>query len=776
MIQRILKLELLLLFILTLASFYYFYFVNSLPDNIFTISSTSSEFSFFSYYFYSVISIIGFFVGPWIVLPFFSFALFYSFVLSKRSMLLDVLIFFSGTLFYLGVFAYLMPTMVGDGLLNLVQLYIGSLNLFLCSFLLLATTLFLTFRMKFLFFLKEFFLFTTLIPKRIFAGVKWGQEKIIKLGDLFSRIFGVITFVKEKVELKKESLATKEELVRLKEEPSAKPLVQEDSLNSGITNEMQQSMSLSTKESREDDDLLKSKNSIRKTVGELKEANKDINRVKRSVEKINYKKFVSGSFNISGRKNINKDPDKGYFSEIIRALEDKLQEFKIDAKIVNVLKGPVVDTFELELGPGVKLSKVTGLSDDLSLALAGAPIRIEYTTIGRTTVGIEVPRDPRDFIYLDEVLNSDEYKSDTKKKLPLAMGKNVVGEPYVIDLASAPHMLVAGETGSGKSVFIHSLLVSLLMQKSPQSLRLLMIDPKQIEMMPYSKLPHLLMPVITQDKEASLALMWACQEMENRYSILKEFGVRNIEGFNEKLKDATPDMLARIHQYYDDENYELPYIVVVVDEYADLILGPAGKEIENSICRLGQKARAAGIHVILTTQRPSANVVTGLIKANFPTRVSLKVASAMDSRVILDKNGAEKLLGNGDMLYKKGTELIRIHSSFVSVEEVENLVQQLSKLDVSYDSRAMEFLENGASESEGSDFDSIASNIPKDLFDQAVEFVLTQKVTSTSSLQRKFRIGYNKAADLADLLERRGVVGPSNGAKGREVLGPPQSS
>lgn len=717
-----------------------------------------------------MISIIGFFIGPWIFFPFITFSLFYSFILSKRSFIFDSLTLLIGSIFYLGVCNYFFPESVGDGLHLLITKYIGSTNLFIASLLTFALTLFMIFRMGFITFLKKCGLFLFACPsyiKRFFLRLNSWR---ITTQSWFKRVFSYLRLPKLKMRTKdhfgKEKL--QDEIVQLKTEKVSHPYSE--------TNDVVESKTI---ESETIVGTLPAQTELSSSV-EVKE-NQTVQSVaapprRKTTQNVNYKDFLKDSLIVSDRVKQPTDPDHKYFAEITNALEEKLQEFKIDGKIINILKGPVVDTFELELGPGVKVSKVLGLSNDLSLALAGAPIRIEHTTVGRTTIGIEVPRDPRDYIYLDEVINSDEYKKNQKMKLPLAMGYNVIGESYVIDLASAPHMLVAGETGSGKSVFVHSLLVSLLMKKSPQSLRLIMIDPKQIEMMPYTKLPHLLMPVITQDKEASLALMWACQEMEKRYSILREFEVRNIEGFNDKLKDATPDMLANIHQYYEDDNFELPLIVVVVDEYADLILGPAGKEIEVSICRLGQKARAAGIHVILTTQRPSANVVTGLIKANFPTRVSLKVSSAIDSRVILDKNGAEKLLGNGDMLYKKGTELVRIHSPFVSVEEVAGLVKKLSQLEVTFNSGAMEFLESGGTDSEllaemnGS---TASSNISEELFQQAVDFVLTQKLASTSSLQRKFRIGYNKAADLIEALERRGVVGPAQGSKGREILGGP---
>ena len=482
---------------------------------------------------------------------------------------------------------------------------------------------------------------------------------------------------------------------------------------------------------------------------------------------------------ISKKKDVKRvsHPDDTYFDEIIDILEDKLGEFKIEGKIINVLKGPVVDTFELELGSGVKVSKVNGVTEDLSMALYGAPIRIVYPMKGRTTIGIEVPRNPREIIYLDEVLDSQEYK-DSKTMLPVAMGKDAYGEAFVVDLAAMPHMLVAGATGAGKSVFINSLLVSLLVKKSPRQMKLILIDPKQLELAVYAKLPHLVMPVVTDAKTASIALLWAVQEMERRYTILKEFGVRNIAGFNEKLKTAGPAMIAKIHQYYEDsgaDEYELPSLVVVVDEFADLILTKAGKEIELNIARLAAKARAAGVHLVLATQRPSVDVITGVIKSNFPTRVSFRVTSSTDSRTILDKIGAEKLLGKGDMLYKRGVEMTRVHSSFVDEAEIEVLTEELCKIPQEFNENAIEFLENGGEvETDeytyGSHVVSPDDKSDDEMYNQALKIVMESRSASASMLQRRLRIGYNRAANLIEEMESKGIVGPAQGSKPRKVL------
>ncbi|MBY0414973.1 MAG: DNA translocase FtsK, partial [Bdellovibrionales bacterium] len=468
-------------------------------------------------------------------------------------------------------------------------------------------------------------------------------------------------------------------------------------------------------------------------------------------------------------------PDDKYFHDIISKIQSKLGEFKIQGQIINVLKGPVVDTFEWELGAGEKVSRLTSIAEDLSLALSGSPIRMVYPMKGRTTVGIEVPRNPRDFIFLDEIISSKDF-TNTTHQLPLAMGKDAFGEPVVVDLAAMPHMLVAGSTGAGKSVFINSVLVSLLIKKSPNQMKLILIDPKQLELALYSRLPHLIMPVITEAKTAATALLWACQEMERRYSIMSEFGVRNIEGFNHKLKNAQGPAIDKIRKFYEysaEDTYELPYIVVIVDEFADLILTQKGKEIENHICRLAAKARASGIHLMLATQRPSVDVITGLIKSNFPTRVSFRVTSSTDSRTILNAMGAEKLLGKGDMLYKQGVDTTRIHSAYIEELEIESLTEKLSEMTPSFDPNVMEFLENGGEEepvTTMSTRDGESAGGKDDKYDEAVRVVLEHRSASASLLQRRLGVGYNRAANLIEEMEAKGVVGPAQGSKPRKVL------
>ena len=481
--------------------------------------------------------------------------------------------------------------------------------------------------------------------------------------------------------------------------------------------------------------------------------------------------------NITNKVINNTSDDRQYFEQITNAIVAKLNEFKLPAKIINVLKGPVVDTFELELGEGVKLSKVLSLSDDIGLALNGVPIRIVYPLRGRSTIGIEVPRNPREIIYLDDVLKSKTY-GDSSHRLPVMMGKDAFGATKVVDLAGMPHMLVAGATGAGKSVFINTLLVSLIIKKSPRDLKLILIDPKQLELALYERLPHLLMPVITESKIAAVAMLWLVQEMDRRYSVLKDMGVKNIEGFNKKIKSCSDEQLRKITKYYEgqeDQGYEIPYIVCVIDEFADLILTKNGKEIEVNINRLAAKARAAGIHLVVATQRPSTDVVTGTIKANFPTRVAFTVTTGIDSRTILDQYGAEKLLKRGDMLYKHGVDLFRLHSAYVEEEEIEGLVDKLAEIPAVFNSSAVNFVESNGLDEEDMNGDVkttfISGTSDDPVYNEALEIVLQKGSASASMLQRALRVGYNRAANIIDELEKNGIVGPAQGSKPRQVLG-----
>ena len=353
------------------------------------------------------------------------------------------------------------------------------------------------------------------------------------------------------------------------------------------------------------------------------------------------------------------------------------------------------------------------------------------------------------------------------------MGKNAFGDIFISDLRSMPHMLVAGATGAGKSVFLNSLLVSLMVKNTPNSLKLLLVDPKQLEFALYESLPHLIMPVVTESSKAKVAFSWVIQEMERRYSILKELSVRSIDGFNEKVRDGlSNDLIKNIQAHYDPESKDffLPYLVVVVDEFADLILSKNGKDIENMVCRLAAKARASGIHLVLATQRPSVDVITGLIKSNFPTRVSFKVSTSVDSRTILNSMGAEFLLGKGDMLFKSGIETSRVHSAFVAEKEIEFLLDGLEGIPQGFNKSILDFLENGDSFDESRLHGSreVQEKVD-DLFEEALS-ILTHNLASASMLQRRLKIGYNRAANLIEEMEARGIVGKADGPKPRKVL------
>lgn len=756
---KILKTELYSLFILSIISIFYILFKSHFPDNSLLISSLNEDYFSISYYFSSLVAEVTYYVGPWIIVPFFVFSFIYSFIIVKRDHDTDVLISFLVIFFFFFLFSIAAPGILGKGLSILSHNFISAYTSFFLTIIFGGLTFYLTLRGAFF---------------KIMGKVRFHLEQ---LGLSFIRTI-VKTSVKSKlvaVEYK-EKITTnslknktndiiKARIKELKKEKSP-PNIQVESGEIGIE-EIQTPLIENVDEDRSgnsiiiDNDLTSPKVK-RASVGGPAYSTKDL------IDCISPSK---------GQKK-NKGPDANYFNAITDAIEGKLSEFKLDGKIINILKGPVVDTFELELGAGVKVSKVTGLSDDIGLVLNGAPIRIVYPMRGRSTIGIEVPRNPRDFIYLDEVLKSKEFHS-SNHKLPIAMGKDAFGEVKIVDLASMPHMLVAGATGAGKSVFINALLVSLIIKKSPRQLRLILIDPKQLELAIYSDLPHLMLPVITDPKSSTVALLWAVQEMDRRYSILKELGVKNIDGFNTKLKSCNPALLLKINEYYEDEEtegYELPYIVIVIDEFADLILSTSGKEIELNVNRLAAKARAAGIHLVVATQRPSTDVVTGVVKANFPTRVAFRVATGHDSKTILDQYGAQKLLGKGDMLYKQGVDLLRMHSSFVDEDEVEELMEKLGNVGQNFNQGAIDFLESdgedltGGYEGPNGTLGYSTGTSADPMYQQALEIVYESGSASASMLQRRLRVGYNRAANLIEELEKNGIVGPAQGSKPRQVL------
>ena len=470
-----------------------------------------------------------------------------------------------------------------------------------------------------------------------------------------------------------------------------------------------------------------------------------------------------------------------------RLLEGVLEDFGVRGEIIKVHPGPVVTLYELEPAPGIKSSRVIGLADDIARSMSAVSARVAVVP-GRNAIGIELPNQRRETVYLRELLASEDFEK-TKLKLALCLGKTIGGEPVIAELARMPHLLVAGTTGSGKSVAINTMILSLLYRLQPEQCRLIMVDPKMLELSVYDGIPHLLTPVVTDPKKAVVALKWAVREMEERYKKMSKLGVRNIDGFNARVVEAQAkgEVITRTVQtgfdretgeaVYEDEIMDLaplPYIVVIVDEMADLMM-VAGKEIEGTIQRLAQMARAAGIHVILATQRPSVDVITGTIKANFPTRISFQVTSKIDSRTILGEMGAEQLLGQGDMLYMAGGGRIgRVHGPFVSDDEVEKVVAHLKMQGrPQYLESVLQDDEEGeAAEAEDTAvFDKGEFGSPSgDVYDQAVAVVLRDKKASTSYIQRRLQIGYNRAASLMERMEKEGIVGAPNHSGKREIL------
>ena len=484
---------------------------------------------------------------------------------------------------------------------------------------------------------------------------------------------------------------------------------------------------------------------------------------------------------------INSAPDKQTLEANARMLETVLQDFGIKGEIVKVRPGPVVTLYELEPAPGTRSSRVIGLADDIARSMSAVSVRVAVVP-GLNVIGIELPNPSREMVFLRELFETKDY-STSKAKLPIALGKDIGGDPIVVDLAKMPHLLIAGTTGSGKSVAVNTMILSLLYKLSPENCRMIMIDPKMLELSIYDNIPHLLSPVVTDPKKAVVALKWTVREMETRYRAMSKLGVRNIDGYNARLADARKkgEVLKRRVQtgfdaetgrpVYEDQPLDLtpiPFIVVIIDEVADLML-VAGKDIEGAVQRLAQMARAAGIHVIMATQRPSVDVITGTIKANFPTRISFQVTSKIDSRTILGEQGAEQLLGQGDMLHMAGGgRVTRVHGPFVSDEEVEDVVAHLrSQGEPEFNDSITEEDDVGdplvayglgAGEKDGNNSD--------ELYDKAIAIVAQERKASTSFIQRHLKIGYNRAATIIERMEADGVVSAANHVGKREVLLP----
>lgn len=443
-----------------------------------------------------------------------------------------------------------------------------------------------------------------------------------------------------------------------------------------------------------------------------------------------------------------------------RLLEEKCREFSVEGTVTQIHPGPVVTTYEFKPEAGVKYSKITGLADDLCLAMQAESVLIDRIP-GKSTVGIQIPNSIRSSISLRELLESSAYESTTAK-LPIALGKTIHGDPYVADLAAMPHLLIAGSTGTGKSVGINSMLTSILYRATPDDVRLIMVDPKRLELGMYEDIPHLLTPVVVDPKQAANALRWAVREMEERYKTLAGEGVRNLEQYNRNIRQAIAEK--RTPPAGGEYPKPLPMIIVLIDELADLMM-VAGNEVEQSICRLAQMARAVGIHLILATQRPSVDVITGLIKANMPSRISFRVASKIDSRTILDGNGAEQLLGKGDMLFMPpaSSRAVRLHGPYISEQESARLASFLRKQGKPTYDETITAEEKSMAEG-GIDMEK------DDLYDEAARIVVSSGQASISYLQRRLRIGFSRAARLIDMMEMEGIVSPSAGGKAREVL------
>ena len=463
-------------------------------------------------------------------------------------------------------------------------------------------------------------------------------------------------------------------------------------------------------------------------------------------------------------------------NQIASLLETKLDEFGIEATVESVIPGPVVTRFEIQPAPGTKASKITNIAQDIARSLSVSSVRVVEVIEGKSFVGIEIPNNNRKMVRLTEILSSDAFKNSSSS-LSLALGKDISGNPVVADLAKMPHLLVAGTTGSGKSVGLNAMLLSLLFKSDPEEVRMILIDPKMLELSVYDGIPHLLTPVITDMSNASNGLRWCVAEMDRRYKLMSITGVKSLAAYNKKIKDAEKND-EQIVNPLNEDNEEfletLPYIVVVVDEFADMMM-LVGKKLEHLIARIAQKARAAGIHLILATQRPSVDVITGLIKANMPTRIAFQVSTKIDSRTILDQGGAEQLLGDGDMLYfPPGVGVPkRVHGAFVGDDEVHRVVNDMkSKAEPNYVEEIISSKQDTGPITGWTSSETSSDDEQDELYDEAVNFVIDSRRASISAVQRKLRIGYNRAARLIETMEEAGIVSEMSSNGSREVLVP----
>jgi len=466
--------------------------------------------------------------------------------------------------------------------------------------------------------------------------------------------------------------------------------------------------------------------------------------------------LTTGDYRLPGINLLEKSPggdflaDREHYLEVSAKLEEKLADFGVSGKVSGISPGPVITTYEYEPAPGIKINKIVALADDLALGLKAESVRIVGSIPGKAALGIEIPNRERQIVYIRDILASEEFQK-AASKLTIGLGMDVVGNPVMANLAKMPHLLIAGATGAGKSVAVNGIICSILMKATPEEVRLLMVDPKRIELSCYEDIPHLLHPVVVDPKMASRALQWAVREMERRYQLMEEKRVKNIHSYNEQAAEGEP---------------RLPLIVIIIDELADLMM-VSSREVEDAVARLAQMARAAGMHLILATQRPSVDVLTGLIKANFPTRMSFKVSSKIDSRTILDGSGAEHLLGAGDMLFLPpgSSRLQRIHGAYISEAEIERIVKFIKgQRPAVYDESVVSVVESPVDGDGGDDAEI------DEKYDEAVAFVCETGQASISMVQRRLRVGYNRAARMIETMEKEGIVGPADGSKPREVL------
>ena len=654
--------------------------------------------------------------------------------------------YFTGDLFPQGSSGGILGEAIFTNLSNIFGV-VGSL-LFIFIFILIATSL--TFSFSWLTVIDSVGRYSLLITSYFFNHLK-------SFAALFSSWIGSINI---------------RESFKFKKTPIEKPLTeaQPRELNLPKTSEKSETISEPTPKA--------TKNTVIESEVEKNEPSKSTSTVFKSKDQVTEAEMPSTDL-LDRALDDGSSLSQAELNQLADLLEVKLDEFGVEAKVTSVIPGPVVTRFEIQPAPGTKASKITGIAQDIARSLSVKSVRVVEVIEGKSVIGVEIPNTNRKMVRLTEILSSELFNKSISP-LSLALGQDVSGKPIVVDLAKMPHLLVAGTTGSGKSVGINAMLLSLLFKSDPKDVRLIMIDPKMLELSVYEGIPHLLTPVITDMTDAANGLRWCVAEMDRRYKLMSEMGVRNLAGFNQKVAEAkaagTP-LLDPFKEEDEIELEELPAIVVVVDEFADMMM-LVGKKVEHLIARIAQKARAAGIHLILATQRPSVDVITGLIKANVPTRIAFQVSSKIDSRTILDQGGAEQLLGWGDMLYLPSGQSVptRVHGAFVGDDEVHRVVDSWKqRAEPNYlDEITSELQETGPIPGWSGSETGESSDEDDELYDEAVNFVIESRRASISAVQRKFRIGYNRAARLIEAMEMAGLVSEMSSNGSREVLVPKQ--